>query len=154
MLPAGVSDIDLSQMRNLDERDERLWETYVARLGAEPGIVITATGERDGKWLIAGLRDPLAVDPQLVLRKSSLDPDRVISQWQPYQSLDRQFVLKRAQDVLTPPATVDSGRRRRSDRGDRIGAIGLDQTCPISKRDAARRRVGPRSVATAQSRRT
>ena len=119
MLPAGVSDIDLSQMRNLDERDERLWETYVARLGAEPGIVITATGERDGKWLIAGLRDPLAVDPQLVLRDSSIDPNRVISQWQPYQSLDRQFVLKRAQDVLTPPATVTLAVD-----GDRIVATG------------------------------
>ena len=63
MLPAGVSDVDLSQMRNLDERDEQLWETYVARLRVEPGIAITAIGERDAaadasgpgqrKWLIS-----------------------------------------------------------------------------------------------------
>ena len=77
----------------------------LARLRAQPGIVITAIGERDGKWLVAGLRDPLAVDPQLVLRESAIEPARVVSQWQPYQSLDPQFVLKRAQEA-TPPPTV------------------------------------------------
>ena len=86
MLPAGVSDVDLSQVRDLDERDEQLWETYVARLRAEPGIAITEVGTRDGlalagastpaerKWLISGLRDPLAVDRELVLRELSIDP--------------------------------------------------------------------------------
>ena len=43
--------------------DARLWENFLTRLRAQPGIVITETGERDGKWLVGGLRDPLAVDP-------------------------------------------------------------------------------------------
>ena len=51
--------------------DRQLWENFLARLRVQPGIVITAIGERDGKWLVAGMRDPLAVDPQLVLRESS-----------------------------------------------------------------------------------
>ncbi len=99
--------------------DGRLWESYVARLRAQPGIVITEVGERDGKWLVAGLRDPLAVDPELVLRETSIDPARVVAQWQPYQSLDPQFVLKRAQDALAPPATVTLAVE-----GDRIVAAG------------------------------
>jgi outer membrane protein OmpA-like peptidoglycan-associated protein len=118
-VPAGVSQVDLSQVRDLDAADERLWADYVARLRAEPGIVITETAKRDGKWLIRGLRDPLAVDPQVVLRESAIDPIRVVSHWEPYQSLDPEFVLKRLQDALAPPATVTLAVE-----GDRIVAVG------------------------------
>ena len=106
MLPAGASDVDLSQTRDLDEHDERLWASYVTRLKAEPGIAITEIGQRDGKWLIRGLRDPLAVDPQLVLRESSIDPARVLAHWEAYQSLQPEFVLKRVQAAFAPPPTV------------------------------------------------
>ena len=106
LLPAGVSQIDLSQVRNLDAADEQLWADYVARLRAEPGIVVTDTGKRGDKWLISGLRDPLAIDPEQVLRESALDPKRVIRQWQPYQSLDAEFVLKRVQTSFAPPPSV------------------------------------------------
>jgi outer membrane protein OmpA-like peptidoglycan-associated protein len=62
--------------------------------------------QRDGKWLIRGLRDPLAVDPQLVLRESSIDPARVLAHWEPYQSLQPEFVLKRVRAAFAPPPTV------------------------------------------------
>ena len=78
-----VRSVDLSQVRDLDEADERLWEAYVARLRAEPGIAITEIGKRDGKWLIGGLRDPLAADPELVLREPSIDPARVVATGSP-----------------------------------------------------------------------
>ena len=82
--------------------DAQMWESFLSRLRAQPGIIITEAGKRDGKWLVAGLRDPLAVDPQQLLRNSSIDPDRVTSQWQPYQSLDPQLLLKRTQEALAP----------------------------------------------------
>jgi OOP family OmpA-OmpF porin len=119
MLPAGAFLVDLSQVRDLDEHDEQLWENYVARLRAEPGIVITEIGKRDGKWTIGGLRDPLAVDPELVLHESSIEPARVVAHWQPYQSLSPEFVLKRVRDALDPPPTVTLAVE-----GDRIVAIG------------------------------
>ena len=141
MLPAGVSQVDLSQVRDLDEDDERLWADYVARLRAEPGIVITETGKRDGKWLVSGLRDPLAVDPQIVLRESAIDPARVVSHWQPYQSLDPEFVLKRLQTAFAPPPTVTLAVA-----GDRIVAVGIgtvdvDPTCSRLQPAAACRRA-------------
>ena len=136
MLPAGVSDLDLSQLRNLDERDEQLWETYVARLSAEPGIAITEVGQRDGKWLIRGLRDPLAVDPQVVLRKSSIDPARVIARWESYQSLDPPFVLKRVQATFDPPPTINF-----TIDGDRIVAVGSASLAWIHRARAANRMV-------------
>jgi outer membrane protein OmpA-like peptidoglycan-associated protein len=102
-LPAGSPSLDLSAVSNADEPDERRWAAYVARLRAEPGIVITQAEPRDGKFLLAGLRDPLAADPQALLREAEIDPARVIAHFEPYQGLDPQFVLKRLQASLSPP---------------------------------------------------
>ncbi|HVQ62216.1 MAG TPA: hypothetical protein VMS53_09060, partial [Burkholderiales bacterium] len=60
---------------------EGLWSDYVTRLRAEPGLVVTETGERNGKWLVGGLRDPLAANPEVMLREASVDPARVVSEW-------------------------------------------------------------------------
>ncbi len=92
--------------QQLQQAEQRLWDGYVARLREQPGIVITELGRRDGRFLVAGLRDPLAVDPQLLLHQAGIDPGRVVSHWEPYQGLDPQFVLKRLQASLDPPPTV------------------------------------------------
>jgi hypothetical protein len=107
--------------------DRQLWENFLARQRVQPGIVITAIGERDGKWLVAGMRDPLAVDPQLVLRESSINPTRVVSRWQPYQSLDQSSC---------------SSELRRHSRRPRRCAIDLDPTCSRSERNASCRCLG------------
>ena len=114
--------------------DGRLWENFLARLRTEPGIVITETGERDGKWLVGGLRDPLAVDPEQVLRESSIDSARVVTDWRPYQSLHPDFVLKRAQEALAPPPTVHL-----SIAGDRIVAAGSAPSSWIQRARASSR---------------
>jgi len=92
--------------QQLQQAEQRLWDGYVARLRAQPGIVITEAGRRDDKFLVAGLRDPLAADPQLLLDQAGVDPARVVSRWQPYQGLDPVFMLKRLQASLDPPPTV------------------------------------------------
>lgn len=92
--------------QQVEEAKQRIWDGYVAQLRAQPGIVITEAGRRDGKFVVAGLRDPLAVDPQLLLRQAGIDPTNVISHWEPYQGLDPEFVLKRLQASLDPPPSV------------------------------------------------
>ena len=92
--------------QQLQQAEQRLWDGYVAQLRTQPGIVITEVGRLDGKFVVAGLRDPLAVDPQLLLRPAGVDPARVVSRWQPYQGLDPAFMLKRLQASLDPPPTV------------------------------------------------
>jgi outer membrane protein OmpA-like peptidoglycan-associated protein len=87
-------------------RSEQSWQDYVNRLRAEPGIVITDVGKRHGQWQISGLRDPVAIDPEALLRESAIDPKRVVSHWQPYQGLNPSLVLKRLVDSLKPPAAV------------------------------------------------
>ena len=86
--------------------DQQLWEGYLERLRAQPGIVITEAGKRDGKFVVSGMRDPLAVDRQAVLREAEVNPDRVVASWVPYQALDPQSVLKRLNAALDPPPSV------------------------------------------------
>jgi outer membrane protein OmpA-like peptidoglycan-associated protein len=84
------------------------WNSYLQRLRAEPGIVIT---EADspllfGKYQVQGLRDPQARDPLTLLSQSRVAPEAVVSRWQPYQSMSPEFVLARAERLLSPPPTV------------------------------------------------
>ncbi len=89
-------------------RENRRWSDYLNRLRAQPGIVITEAGSRDGKRFVAGLRDPLAADPRAVLREQTrLDPAGVDSQWKPYQAFDPEIVEKRASSMLDPPPGVE-----------------------------------------------
>jgi OOP family OmpA-OmpF porin len=82
------------------------WSAYVQRLKAEDGILVTDTEKRAGRFFIVGLRDPLASDPADFLQEFKLDPHQVVSRWEPYQTLDPRFTLRRVQQRLRPPPTV------------------------------------------------
>ena len=114
--------------------EQRLWSGYLDRLRAEPGIVVAEVGERDGKFVVSGLRDPLAPDPAVLLRESGVDPARVDSRWQPYQALDPVFVLRRLEASLAPPPSV-----RLSIAGGRIVAEGTAPPRWLSRANAAAR---------------
>jgi outer membrane protein OmpA-like peptidoglycan-associated protein len=84
----------------------RRMDNYVAALQEQPGIVVTGAERRDGKWLVSGLRDPLAVPPEALLAPARLDPSRVAGRWEPYQALHPAIMLKRLRATLDPPSTV------------------------------------------------
>ncbi len=88
-------------------RGARRFEAYVDRLKSEPGIVVTDTGTRDGKYFVNGLRDPLARDPSVFLSEAKVDAEDVAGRWQPFQSMGPEFVLARARNLLQPPQTVN-----------------------------------------------
>ena len=98
------------------------------RLRAEPGIVITRSEARDGKFLLSGLRDPLAIDPLALLSEAGIDPARVEAHFDPYEALDPQFVLERLQASLNPPPGVTLAVD-----GDRIVAQGSAPSPWISR---------------------
>jgi OOP family OmpA-OmpF porin len=81
-------------------------ENYVQSLHALPGVIVTKSERRDGKWHVTGLRDPLAADPANLLAQSGLDAERVIGHWEPYQALNPAIVLRRISASLNPPASV------------------------------------------------
>jgi outer membrane protein OmpA-like peptidoglycan-associated protein len=87
-------------------RSRLRWDQAVARLRAEPGIVVTEAERGWGGWRFAGLRDPLAPEPGALLAALGADTARVTQRWEPYLSLRPELVLARARRTLLPPAGV------------------------------------------------
>ena len=87
-------------------RDHRQWTNYFANLRSQAGIVVTHVDKKSGKFYIKGLRDPLAADPEKLLKESGLDPGQVVFRWEPYHSFYPQYALPRINDILKPPGTI------------------------------------------------
>jgi len=102
------------------EQSQR-WHKYVQLLKSEPGIVLTDIAQQDGQYIVRGLLDPLAREPQEVLSASSLshpltlgsyaiellNEADIVFYFEPYQSLTETFVQKRVIQLLEPPETVN-----------------------------------------------
>ena len=89
-----------------DMRERQRWNAYLDRLAAEPGVVLLASGKRDGAYFVTGLRDPLARDPADFVAAANLGPESIRSRWEPYQALHPPFVTERATLLLRPPQGV------------------------------------------------
>lgn len=90
----------------VDFRQRQRWNAYLERLTAEPGVVLLASGKRDGAYFVTGLRDPLARDPAEFVAAANIAPESVRSRWEPYQALHPPFVTARAALLLRPPPGV------------------------------------------------
>jgi OOP family OmpA-OmpF porin len=86
--------------------DQYRINSYVQRLREEPGVVVTGAERHGGKWVVSGLRDPLAADPAKVLAQSNLNPARVVGHWESYEALSPAIVLRRLSARLNPPPSV------------------------------------------------
>jgi OOP family OmpA-OmpF porin len=84
----------------------RRWHAYLDRLRDEPGLIVTDVGRQDGHYVVRGLRDPLARDPEELLSATRLPAEAVVGRWEPYVALLPQFILRRATRALSPPQTI------------------------------------------------
>ncbi|HEX6105143.1 MAG TPA: OmpA family protein, partial [Gemmatimonadales bacterium] len=107
-LPWAIAALVLALLlAGLALRSRMRWDQAVARLRAEPGLVLTEA-ERDwGGWRFAGLRDPLAPDPGALLAGLGADTGGVEQRWEPYLSLRPELVLARARRGLSVPPGVE-----------------------------------------------
>ena len=87
-------------------RDARRFEAYLDRLRAQSGIVVVSAERDGGRFIVSGLRDPLAADPAALVAGTGLPADAIDSRFQPYQAIDAAFVTTRARDLLRPPKDV------------------------------------------------
>jgi OOP family OmpA-OmpF porin len=87
-------------------RGNRQWSAALARLETEPGIAVIRTERSGGKWRISGMRDPLAVNPSVLMASRGIDTNDVIAHWEPYVSTEPSLLLARARHVLAPPSGV------------------------------------------------
>lgn len=82
------------------------WNRYIESLRAEPGVVVVSAERTGGRYVVSGLRDPLARNPATLLSSHGLDARQVDGRWQLYQALDPSLVLARARELLHPPDSV------------------------------------------------
>jgi outer membrane protein OmpA-like peptidoglycan-associated protein len=82
------------------------FQGYLDKLRNAKGLVVVAAESRPEGYYIAGLRDPLAPDPNQLLAGTGIDPKTVKSRWDDFQASEPDFVLARAKRLLAPPKTV------------------------------------------------
>jgi OOP family OmpA-OmpF porin len=82
------------------------WGQFVETLREQPGIVVTGFARQHGRYVIRGMRDPLAADPQALLNTAGLNAGQAEMHWAGYYALDDAIVQKRAAVVLQPPPGV------------------------------------------------
>ncbi|MBW4645755.1 MAG: OmpA family protein [Goleter apudmare HA4340-LM2] len=87
-------------------REQLRWYSYLDKLDSQPGIVVTSSKQQNGKYIVSGMLDPLAVDPQTFLQEADVNPQKVIGQWKFYLSLEPQFIATRAKEFLQTPKSV------------------------------------------------
>jgi OOP family OmpA-OmpF porin len=105
-LGAGILLLVLAAWSVVAWREAARFAAYRAALDAQPGLVVVSSGRQGGRFVVRGLRDPLAVDPASLLPASGLPAGSVAGTWQLYQAMDPRLALPRARAVLQPPPGV------------------------------------------------
>jgi len=82
------------------------WSHFLSALRGQPGIVVISHEKSGGQFHVRGFRDPLAEDPSKYLAQAGLNPEQVNFEMAPYYSVDDAIVLRRAKELLHPPAGV------------------------------------------------
>jgi outer membrane protein OmpA-like peptidoglycan-associated protein len=82
------------------------WSRFLKALHQQPGIVVISYEKSGGQFHLRGFRDPLAEDPSKFLAQAGLSPEQVNFEMAPYYSVDDAIVLRRAKELLHPPAGV------------------------------------------------
>jgi len=82
--------------------EQRRFDGYLDQLRREPGVVVGSAGRVDGRFVLTGLRDPLARDPIALAAAAGIDSARLSAKWEPYIALRPEFVVRRAEALLHP----------------------------------------------------
>ena len=98
---------------------QRKWGRAMRALEATPGLMVVDAERSWGTWVIRGMRDPDAAEPNAVLAAAGVDTTRVRQKWEPYLSLQPAVVTARAARAFARP-----GRVQLAVRGDTLVAGG------------------------------
>lgn len=89
-----------------DYLQDRRFAALRNKLEDTSGVVVIDAKEGADKYLMRGLRDPLALEPSALLESVGLTADDVTFNMTSYHSMDKAIVLKRAHRLLKPPKGV------------------------------------------------
>ncbi len=87
------------------ERKQRLHK-FLTELEAIPGYHLTNIEKSGSTTFISGLRDFQAEGYDNLLNLYTLDRSKLVFNFEPYISLETNIVIKRAVEILNPPATT------------------------------------------------
>ncbi|MCF6249405.1 MAG: OmpA family protein [Desulfobacula sp.] len=87
-------------------QNHQIWQGYIARLESQKGLILLSTKKKNRHYYISGLRDPLAHNPDDLLKENEKRQIFITSHWTPFYSLDPKFVIQRARLILAPPSTI------------------------------------------------
>ncbi len=82
------------------------WSRFLHAVRGQPGIVVISYSKQNGRYHIQGFKDPIASNPDTLLKQAGLDPQDVDFDLAPYYSLDDAIVAERARRLLHPPEGV------------------------------------------------
>ncbi len=80
--------------------------TLGSALDAAPGIHVTGLDRDGNRFRVRGLRDPLAEEIDTIALGLEMDPSRIEASMQPFQSLEPDIVVMRAERLLGQPGGV------------------------------------------------
>jgi len=86
----------------------RQQQALAAALDATPGLYVASIETEGDTFIVRGLRDPLAATIDDVTAGAGLDSSRVVADLRPYQSLDPEIVLLRAQTAADRLSATNS----------------------------------------------
>ncbi|GAA6615225.1 OmpA family protein [Scytonema sp. NUACC26] len=87
-------------------RNQLRWNAFIEDLDSQPGIVVIKAETRSGKYFVSGMRDLLAVEPEVLMKKFDFTSKEVMSRWERYASLEPPIVERRAAQLLKAPTTI------------------------------------------------
>lgn len=103
---AGVWAMDTWHARQARLDLEMRWQAFVTRIGATPGLVVTAIDNEDGVLRVDLLRDPLAAEPATLAAPAGLAGHEYVVRVRPFQSGDPEVAYQRLRQRLAPPDGV------------------------------------------------
>lgn len=109
-------------------------QQLVAAIDATPGLYVGDIRRDGDRYVLSGLRDPLADSLDEVAARAGLQPGQLQGDLRPYQSLDASMRLRRATKLFAPPAGI-----RMTQQGNALVFSGTASNTWIS---AARNKAG------------
>ncbi len=79
---------------------------YLYRLENKKGLIVISTLKKNGVYHIHGLKDPMADDPENLLKNEEKEHLKITGHWKAFYTLDPEFILTRAEKLLRPPPGI------------------------------------------------
>lgn len=102
----GITGVNTDNLKDEDIGIIKAWKDFLRRLKGTPGILLTRISEDGLSYKIDGFRDPLTINTAELLGEYPKLKGRVKLRWETYYSVVPEFVLERAEKILTPPDSI------------------------------------------------